>query len=47
MSLRGILSRCWRGLQPELHEEVEETVGSPSERYRLLLDVFEFVRVEN
>ena len=46
MSLRGILPRYWRGFQPELHEAVEETVGSLSDRYRLLLDVFEFVRVE-
>ena len=46
MSLRDILSRYWRGFQPELYEAVEETVGSLSDRYRLLLDVFEFVRVE-
>ena len=46
MSLRDILSRYWRGFQPELYAAVEETVGSRSDRYRLLLDVFEFVRVE-
>ena len=46
MPLKDILS-CyyWRGYQPELYVAVEETVGSPSDRYRLLLDVFEFVRV--
>ena len=46
MSLRNILSRYWRGFQPEFYAAVEETVGSLSDRYRLLLDVFEFVRVE-
>ena len=46
MSLRDILSRYWRGFQPELYESVEATVGPLGDRYRLLLDVFEFVRVE-
>ena len=46
MSLREILSRYWRGFQPEFLEAVGETVGSLSDRSRLLLDVFEFVRVE-
>ena len=46
MSLRDILSRYWRGFQPELYETVEATVGPLGDRYRLLLDVFEFVRVE-
>ena len=46
MPLRDTLSRYWLGFRPELCETVEETIGSLSHRYRLLLDVFEFVRVE-
>ena len=46
MSLRDILSRYWRGFQPELYEAVEETVGTLRDPYRLLLDVFELVREE-
>ena len=46
MSLRDILSRNWRGLQPELFEAVEEALGPLGERYEQLNDVFELVRFE-